>query len=120
MISLKRIFLLICLCSSCAIANAQTITTPDLNKSLIPPSPEVASLGKYGILPVTLYSGQPSVSVPITEIKSAKLSLSLTMSYNYNGYRPGEEASWVGLGWSLQAGGMITRVIKGEIDDSNL
>ena len=95
----------------------QNITIPDLNKSLIPPSPEAASLGKYGIIPVTLYEGMPNTSVPVYEIKSSKLSLPISLGYNYNGYRPGEEASWVGLGWSLQAYGVITKVIKGLVDD---
>ena len=98
-------------------STGQTVATPDLNKSLIPPSPEAASLGKYGILPVTLYEGMPNISVPVFELKSSKLSLPISLGYNYNGYRPGEEASWVGLGWSLQASGVITRVVKGLVDD---
>jgi len=100
--------------------NAQTVTTPDLNKSLIPPSPDAASLGKFGIFPVTLYTGTPNISVPVTEIKSAKLSFPVSLAYNYNGYRPGEEASWVGLGWTMQSTGVITRVVKGKVDESSL
>jgi len=97
---------------------AQTTTQPDLNKSLIPPSPEAASLGKFGILPVTLYEGMPNRNVPIYEVKVGKLNLPISLNYNYNGYRPGEESSWVGLGWTLQAQGIITKVIKGSVDDS--
>ena len=48
-------------------------TPPALNNNLIPPAPEAASLGKYGIQPVTLYSGMTNVSVPITEIKTTKI-----------------------------------------------
>jgi YD repeat-containing protein len=92
--------------------------TPSLNKSLIPPSPDVAALGKFGIQPVTLYSGMTNVSVPITEIKTTRLSLPISLGYNYNGYKPGEVASSVGLGWSLQAGGVITRIVKGKADDA--
>lgn len=95
---------------------AQSITQPDLNKSLIPPSPEAASLGRYGIMPVTLYEGMPNVSIPVYEIKSSKLSLPISLSYNYNGYIPGSEASWIGMGWSLQAPGTITRVVHGLVD----
>jgi len=65
---------------------AQTTTQPDLNKSLIPPSPEAASLGKFGILPVTLYEGMPNRNVPIYEVKVGKLNLPISLNYNYNGY----------------------------------
>jgi YD repeat-containing protein len=92
--------------------------TPSLNNSLVPPSPDVAALGKYGIQPVTLYSGMANVSVPITEIKTTKLSLPISLNYNYNGYKPSEVASSIGLGWSLQAGGVITRIVKGKADDA--
>ncbi len=92
--------------------------TPELNNSLIPPSPEAAALGKYGILPVTLYTGMPNISVPIIDLKTSKLSISIAFDYNYNGYRPGEVASNIGLGWSLKGGGVITRIIKGKADEA--
>jgi hypothetical protein len=98
--------------------SAQTVTTPEINKKLIPPSPDAASLGKYGILPVTLYSGQANVSVPIAELRSGNLSVPISLSYNNNGYRPGEESSWIGLGWTLQGTGVITRIVKGRLDES--
>jgi len=97
---------------------AQDLNAPDLDKSLIAPSPEAAALGKFGIIPVSLATGMANVSIPIYELKSTKLSVPISINYNYNGYRPGEEASWVGLGWTLQAGGIITRVVKGKVDES--
>jgi len=92
-------------------------TTPSLDNSLIPPSPEAGSMGKYGILPVTLYTGIPNVSVPVFDIRTTKLSLPVSLAYNYNGYRPGELSSSVGMGWNLEGGGVITRVVKGLPDD---
>ena len=94
----------------------QTAIPVEFNKSFIPPSPEAASLGKFGIVPVTLYEGMPNTSIPVYEIKTNKLSLPISLQYNYNGFRPGEDASWIGMGWSLQGSGVITRVIKGLID----
>jgi hypothetical protein len=35
------------------------------SSSLIPPTPEAASLGKYGASPVAMYTGIPSISVPL-------------------------------------------------------
>ena len=36
-------------------------------KTLTLPSPNAASLGKYGEMPVSLYSGVPQISIPIYE-----------------------------------------------------
>lgn len=87
-----------------------------LRNDIIPHTPEAEALSKFVTTPVTLYSGSPAVSIPVYEIKSSKLTLPITLSYNYNGYRPNEEATWVGLGWSLSGGGAITRVVKGLVD----
>ena len=113
---LNRFWLIFLCIISINLLNAQTPVTADLNKSLIPPSPDAASLGKYGIQPVALYEGISNTSIPVYELKTAKLSLSLSLGYNYNGYRPGEESSWIGLGWSLQGAGAITRIVKGSVD----
>jgi YD repeat-containing protein len=92
-------------------------TAPGLNTSIIPPSPDAASLAKYGSLPVTEYTGKVNVDIPLFEIKLPKISIPIRLGYNYSGYRPSEEASNIGLGWDLQAGGVITRSIKGKVDE---
>lgn len=101
-------------------ANAQAPTSSPqfaLRTDLIPPSPNAASLGKYGVVPVSLQTGIPSISVPITEIKGKELSIPVTLNYHNNGFKPTEEASWVGLGWSLDAGGVITRIVRDKVDE---
>jgi hypothetical protein len=115
---LQKIILSLLLIGGLTDINAQT--SPVLNNNLVPPPPEAAALGKYGILPVTLYTGTPNISVPIMDVKSTELSLPVSFGYNYNGYRPGEEASSVGLGWNIEGGGIITRVAKGLVDADNL
>ncbi len=80
-------------------------------------SPNAASLYKYTELPVNLYTGIPSISIPIYEIKSGNLSVPISVSYHAGGIRYEDQASWVGLGWSLQAGGAINRNIKGIADE---
>jgi hypothetical protein len=81
------------------------------------PSPTVASLGKFGLTPVAYYTGVPQVSIPIWEVQGKQLQLPISLSYNNNGFKVMEDASWVGLGWALQAGGMITQNIQGNADD---
>jgi hypothetical protein len=80
-------------------------------------SPQAASLSKYVEYPVTYYNGLAQVSLPIYEIVSGDISLPITLSYHGGGIKVQEEASWVGLGWSLNAGGVITHQIKGEDDE---
>jgi hypothetical protein len=79
----------------------------------VPPSPNVASLGKYGDTPVSYYTGIPNISIPIYDIKTKDLSMPINLSYHSSAIRVEEEASIVGLGWSLNAGGVISRNIRG-------
>jgi RHS repeat-associated protein len=44
----------------------------------------------------------------------------VSLSYHTGGIKVAENASWCGLGWSLQAGGMVTRVVQGVPDDENI
>lgn len=83
---------------------------------VIPPSPTAAALGTYGDIPVNLYTGTTNFSIPLYEIKTNHHSLPITLSYHSTGVRVGENAGWTGLGWSLAAGGVITRNIVG-LDD---
>jgi hypothetical protein len=83
---------------------------------IIPPSPEGASLGKYGDIPVSLYTGVPSISIPIWNLKSRELELPISIDYHASGIKVDELASNVGLGWSLNAGGLITKSVMGQPD----
>jgi hypothetical protein len=97
-------------------AQSGTSTAPTL-QSVIPASPNAASLGKYGEIPVGYYTGIPSISVPIYEINTGSLKLPVSLNYHAGGVRVEEIASWAGLGWSLNAGGVITRQVRGLPDE---
>lgn len=83
---------------------------------VISPSPEAAELGKYGNIPVSLFTGTPDISVPLVTLRGKVLSLPTSLSYNSHGFRPEDIAPWTGLSWSLNAGGVITRSVLGEPD----
>ncbi len=83
----------------------------------VPQSPNVASLGRYGDYPVNYYTGLPEISIPIYEAKSGSLSVPITLTYHAGGHRYTDQASWVGLGWSLSAGGQISRATVGKPDE---
>ena len=80
-------------------------------------SPEAASLGKYGDIPVSHHTGTANISIPIYTVTDGPLSLPISLSYHSSGIRVEEMASQVGLGWSLNAGGMITRSVNGAPDE---
>lgn len=86
------------------------------NQNIIPPSPTAAALGKYIEMPVSLYTGTPSINIPIWELKEKDISVPISLSYHASGVKVAEVASSVGLGWSLNAGGVITRSVRGKDD----
>lgn len=58
-------------------------------------------------------SGLPSISVPLAG------AFPVSLAYNAAGCRPDALSGTVGLGWSLQAGGEVTRVVRGIRDERN-
>lgn len=111
---MNRLYLhLIVLCLFSAFA--YPLLAQDIGVSL-PPSPEAASVAEHMEIPVGEFSGTANINIPIHTIDYRGVSLPISLSYHSNGIRVAEEASEVGLGWSLNAGGMITRVVRG-MDD---
>lgn len=83
------------------------------------PSPSAGAISKFGSIPVGPSTGIPSISIPIYahigKIKNVDLSVSL--DYHAGGVKVDEIASNAGLGWTLNAGGAITRVVRGIPDE---
>lgn len=97
--------------------SAQITSANNALPPIIPPSPNAAALGKYGNTPVSTYTGIPNVSIPLYEVRVGDIILPVTMNYHASGIKVEEEASWVGLGWSLDAGGVVTRSSVGNDDN---
>ncbi|MBT1699194.1 hypothetical protein KK083_20020 [Fulvivirgaceae bacterium PWU4] len=85
--------------------------------NIIPPSPEAAALARYAAVPVGLYTGTPQVSIPLWELKEGDITVPVSLSYHAAGNKVEEIASRTGLGWTLNAGGIVTRTIMGEADE---
>ena len=81
------------------------------------PTPNAAGLGLYGEVPVSFFTGVPDISVPLYTVKGNKIELPVELKYHASGLRPEMHPGWVGNGWSLSAGGVITRKINGKIDE---
>jgi YD repeat-containing protein len=89
-------------------------------QSIEPPkimTPEAASFVKFIDNGVSLSNGSVDVSISVYTIKDGAIEIPISLRYNTSGIKVNEEATWVGLGWNLNVGGMITQVTKGEIDD---
>src|SRR5206468_12879173 len=94
---------------------AQTPQVTSLRVSV--PSPTAASLGRFGDIPVSLSRGVPEITIPLFTVKGKTLELPVSLKYHGGGIRVEEIGSWVGIGWALEAGGVITRSVRGWADD---
>jgi YD repeat-containing protein len=67
---------------------------------------------------VDLYTGSLELSVPVCALASKMLTIPVSVDYSDGrGIQVQEYASQVGLGWQLNAGGSITRVVRGYPDE---
>lgn len=82
------------------------------------PSPTAAALGRFGDVPVNLYAGVADISVPLFAVTGRTLALPIVARYHAAGLRVEEVGGWLGMGWSLDAGGTITRTVRGLADES--
>lgn len=95
--------------------NAQT-TPPPYVPNVFPPSPNAASLMKFTDVPVSPYTGTSSVTVPFYSIQAKGVTVPVSIDYHTGGIRVAEDAGVVGLGWALNAGGMISRTVRDKDD----
>jgi len=88
--------------------------------NIIPPSPEAASVFKFTEMPVSLYTGVANTSIPLYDINVDNIDIPITLNYHGRGMGVEEMAPRVGIGWSLDYGGMISRQIRGLGDDATI
>lgn len=81
-------------------------------------SPTASAIAKHVDFPVNLHTGVPDISIPIYTVKEGPLQIPISLSYHASGLKVMEPASWVGAGWSLNAGGVVSRNVKGLPDES--
>ena len=86
--------------------------------NVLPPSPEAASLCEYAETPVSYFYGLPQIDIPLYTVQEGSFSLPVSISYHGGGIKVNELASRVGLGWVLNAGGVISRTVCGLPDET--
>ncbi len=65
-------------------------------------------------------TGKAVVNIPLGEISALDLSASVSISHHGGALRVNESPGSVGMGWQLNAGGSITREVRGLPDDYNV
>lgn len=76
-------------------------------------TPEVFSFAKEVFSPLSHYTGQANISIPIYTIQTNNISIPISMNYiGGNGLQTLIPYSSVGYGWRLTAGGCISRQVN--------
>ncbi|MDQ1859322.1 MULTISPECIES: hypothetical protein [unclassified Chryseobacterium] len=84
--------------------------------NIVPTTPEMSGLVKRVDIPVNYSSGAINYPLNIYTLKVSGFEIPITLNYTSTGFKPGENASNIGLGWDLEVGGKISHKVNG-LDD---
>lgn len=110
---MKRIVIILAFVIFCCSINAQYDPTTQVQYA----SPEASALSRIKEIPVDLYTGRVSFDIPLFQLKQGDIPLNISINYHGNGIKVNEESGFVGLGWTLNAGGCISRIVRELPDD---
>ncbi|MCJ7936202.1 MAG: hypothetical protein MUW56_21865 [Chryseobacterium sp.] len=70
---------------------------------------------KFEEVPVSYYTGIPDINIPLVNIptNNSNVKLNVQLKYHSLNAKPDDKAGEAGLGWSLIAGGTISRTVRG-------
>lgn len=108
------------LTSITGLVSAQTSTPFDLTSptKVYAPSDNAATFAQIKELPVSFYTGTPRVAFELFTVKAGSLSHRIAINNSAAAVKVEEEAGPLGLGWSLIAGGVISRSVIGNKDEA--
>jgi hypothetical protein len=72
------------------------------------------SQSAVSVNPVT---GTANVNIPIYTVSQGQVSVPVSLNYSATGVKPKDVEGTAGMGWNLQAGGQISRQVRGLPDD---
>ena len=96
------------------------ISVQNFCQSIYPPkvqSPNAASLGTFGEIPVNMFTGSPDISIPIHTISYGRINVPIKLRYHSASVKPAQQPGWVGSGWNLESIGTISRQVRGGLDE---
>jgi len=88
----------------------------DFLHKIVPSSPQATELGRYGNVPVGMFTGSPNINLNIYTLKEAGISIPVNITYSSNGVQVDGVAKQLGIDWNLIAGGVISRQVN-DLDD---
>ncbi|MND58206.1 PKD domain protein [compost metagenome] len=77
----------------------------------------INAFGQRKEINVNYFTGAPNVTLPLYTITSGDAVIPVSLSYNTNGVKPTDLDGPIGLTWQLNAGGEISRELRGLPDD---
>ena len=83
-------------------------------------TPIASSICQYGNTNVNSYRGLPRIKIPLEKLTAQGHEISAWLSYDAGGNKPDNHPGWVGMGWSLHAGGMVSRLVNGYKDELSI
>lgn len=98
-------------------AFSQNSDVGSLKTSLAPASPEAATLFKFQDIPVGKYTGTADINIPLVSVSENNFTWPVSLGYHTSGIKVNEIAGYTGLGWQLNAVGMISRKVRDFPDD---
>lgn len=116
-----KIIIVLLLASFSVRSQPSNVNVSDFTKpiAILPPSPNAASIGRYGGIDLSMATGTSNLSVPIYDYMARDIKVPLSLFYSSNGFKVDEMSGRVGTGWGLNAGGVITRTVYGAADESS-
>lgn len=82
-----------------------------------PASPEASAMTKYSDVTINEFTGMVSKTIPLYSYKAGNLELPISLNYTGAGVRVDDLPTWVGINWTLNAGGVITRSVRDIADE---
>lgn len=80
-------------------------------------SPQVQAMVRYDNQNVNLNTGTVSLTVPLLDFNDPDFNVDMSMTYSMDGFKPLIPDNYVGMGWRLNCGGVITREVYGIPDE---
>ena len=68
-------------------------------------------------IPVDMFTGTPTIQIPLYTVQDFDLMEDISLYYSANGVKLDESNGLFGIGWRLNAGGSVTRELRGLPDD---
>ena len=81
-------------------------------------TPDIAALSDEVLTPVSLTNGTVNIEIPIYTFKDHDITVPISLKYDASGIKVDAHPGVVGQNWRLNAGGAITRIVKGMPDET--